>query len=58
MSWIRHLFGSNGRPAPASPEAFARREAELKERHERLVRLAVEADVIQRAETPEEHRDE
>ena len=42
-----------GRPR-TDREVFEQREAALRERHARLERLAIEADVISRAETAEE----
>lgn len=58
MNWLRRLFnGAQSETRPqADRDAFERREAELRARHERLERLAIEADVITRADTPEEPR--
>lgn len=56
MHWIWSWLSP---PAPrprADREAFERREAELRERHGRLERMAIEADVISRTERPEEER--
>jgi hypothetical protein len=56
MNWLWSWL-SPPRPHPqADREAFERREAELRERHERLERMAVEADVISRTDRPEEPR--
>src|SRR4051812_27772999 len=53
MQWLRHLINWRSDTPQADREAFERREAELRDRHERLERLAVEADVISRSDTPE-----
>lgn len=54
MHWIKAALGI-GRSAPPRDEreAFRRREAELRERYERLERLAIESDVISRSDRPE-----
>lgn len=54
MHWISWIFGWRQDDTPNDREAFAQREATLRERHERLERMAVEADVIARAEAPED----
>jgi hypothetical protein len=56
MQWLwSRLVPQQARP-PADREAFERREARLRERLERLRRLAAEVDVISRTERPEEPR--
>lgn len=54
MHWIWQLFNGRSDSPQADREAFERREAELRDRHERLERLAVEADVISRSDTSED----
>lgn len=54
MHWLWSLLGWNGPRPQADRETFLRREAELRERHERLERMAIEADVITRTDQPED----
>ena len=55
MQWLWYLIGRSPEARPrADRKAFERREAELKERHNRLERLAIEADVIERTDRPED----
>ena len=54
MHWWEILLGRRDDSSEEDRDAFARRAAELRERHERLERLAIEADVVSRVETPEE----
>lgn len=55
MNWLwSWLSPQKSRPQQADREAFQRREAKLRERLERLERLAVEADVISRTERAED----
>lgn len=56
MRWLLDLFTPQTPRPQADKEAFERREAQLRERLERLERLAVEADVISRSDRPEETR--
>lgn len=51
MQWLTSIFHRDERQSAADPEAFARREASLRQR---LMRLEQEVDVIQRADTDEE----
>lgn len=54
MHWLKSWF-SPPEPRPqADREAFKRRETKIREEHERLVRMAVEADVISRTDQPED----
>jgi hypothetical protein len=54
MQWIWKLLNGRSDSPQADREAFERREAELRDRHERLERLAVEADVMSRSDTSED----
>jgi hypothetical protein len=54
MQWIWKLLNGRSDSPQADREAFERREAELRDRHERLERLAAEADVISRSDTSED----
>ena len=56
MHWLKHLLGCRADSSEEDRDAFARRAAELRERHERLERMAIEADVIRRSDTYEEPR--
>jgi len=56
MHWLRSWFSPSDERPQADREAFERREAELRERHERLERMAIEADVISRSAEPEGRR--
>jgi hypothetical protein len=54
MSWLKAIFGRQDDDRPdADREAFRRRERSAQERLQRLERMAIEADVIQRNDTPE-----
>jgi hypothetical protein len=54
MDWIRYLLGKPAARPQADRKAFERREAELRDRYERLERLAIEADVIARTDHHED----
>lgn len=54
IQWIWRLIPWRSDTPQADRRAFERREAELRDRHERLERLAVEADVISRSDTSED----
>lgn len=56
MNWLWSWLSPEKARPQADREAFERREAQLRERHERLERMAVEADVIARTDRPEEPR--
>jgi len=53
MNWIGYLLGRRGERPETDRKAFERRENQLRERLDRLERMAVEADVISRTEQPE-----
>lgn len=53
MSWLKFWLAPSERRQQADRETFQRRERELQERTRALERMAIEADVIQRNETPE-----
>jgi hypothetical protein len=54
MQWLKAIFGRQDDDRPqADREAFQRRERSLQDRLRRLERMAIEADVIQRNDTPE-----
>lgn len=54
-SWLLSVLfgGPDNQRSPRDQEQFARREAELRERMERLERMAIEADVISRTDRSE-----
>lgn len=56
MNWLWSWLNPQTTRPQASREAFEQREAQLRERLERLERLAIEADVITRTDRPEEPR--
>lgn len=56
MQWLWSRLVPQQVHPQADREAFERREARLRERLERLRRLAAEVDVILRTERPEEPR--
>lgn len=54
MQWLKSVTMRLRPGAPGqSGDLPARREAELRERYERLERMAIEADVISRTDRPE-----
>lgn len=54
MRWWHALFGRADDPFSRVERTALEREANLRERHERLERLAIEVDVITRTDASEE----